>query len=130
LDTDHVKRSDDGGASWVVDQNLETQLTWNGQIAISNQADPLGGLDNSDLVLTDMRFEPTAPLLRFAIGVGGAFMTADGITWTRLLHAAALPARPSCCYYDSISEPGNPALYVSCAGRSLLKITDLPFPIF
>lgn len=129
LDTDHVKRSDDGGATWAVDENLERQLTWNNQIAISSQADPLGGLDSFDLVLTDMRFEPSAPSVRFAVGVGGAFMTFDGITWTRLLHTAALPGRPSSCYYDSISEGGNPALYVACAGRSLLKITDLPFPI-
>ena len=130
LDIDHVKRSDNGGATWVVDQNLETQLTWNHQIAISSQADPLGSLDNFDLVLTDMRFEPDVPHLRFAVGVGGAFMTIDGVTWTRLLHTAALPGRPSSCYYDPISEPGSPALYVACAGRSLLKITDLPFPIF
>ena len=130
LDTNDVKRSDDGGQTWAVDQNLETQLTWNGQIPISSQADPLGGLDSSDLVLTDMRFEPTAPSVRFAVGVGGAFMTSDGITWTRLLHTGALPGRPSSCYYDAISEAGNPALYVACAGRSLLKIDQLPFPIF
>jgi hypothetical protein len=130
LDTDHVKLSHDGGQTWAVDQNLEKQLTWNQQIAITNQDDPLGALDNFDLILTDMRFEPTVPFLRFAIGVAGAFMTTDGITWTRLLHTAALPGRPSSCYYDPISEIGDPALYVACAGRSLLKITDLPFPIF
>jgi hypothetical protein len=130
LDTDHVKRSDDGGQTWAVDQSLETQLTWNNAIAISSQANPLGTFDSADLVLTDMRFEPSAPSVRFAVGVGGAFMTSDGVTWTRLLHTAALPGRPSCCYYDSISEGGNPALYVACAGRSLLKITGLPFPIF
>jgi hypothetical protein len=130
LDTDHIKRSDDAGATWIVDQNLETQLTWSQEIAISSQDDPLGGLDNFDLVLTDMQFEPNTPLLRLAIGVGGAFMTTDGVTWTRVLHTAALPGRPSSCYYDPISEPGNRALYVALAGRSLLKITDLPFPIF
>ena len=97
---------------------------------LSRQADPLGSLDNFDLVLTDMQFEPNNPHLRFAIGVGGVFMTTDGVTWTRLLHTAALPGRPSSCYYDPISEPGSPTLYVALAGRSLLKITDLPFPIF
>jgi hypothetical protein len=125
-----VKRSDNGGATWVLDQNLETQLTWNQQIAISTQADPLGSLDDFDLVLTDMQFEPNNPLLRFAIGVGGVFMTTDGVTWTRVLHTAALPGRPSSCYYDPISEAGSPAVYVALAGRSLLKITDLPFLIF
>jgi hypothetical protein len=130
LDTNHVKRSDDGGTTWVVDQNLEIQLTWNQNIGFSTQPDPLGGLDSFDLLLTDMQFEPTTPLLRFAVGVGGAFMTSDGVNWIRLLHTGALPSRPSSCYYDPISEPGNPALYVACAGRSLLKITDLPFPIF
>ena len=80
LDTNHVKRSDDGGTTWVVDQNLETQLTWNQKIAFSTQPDPLGNepigfltpLDPFDLLLTDMQFEPTSPLLRFAVGVGGA----------------------------------------------------------
>ena len=123
LDIDHVKRSDDGGRTWNVDQSLETQLTWNNGIAISGVDNPLG-VDPFDLVLTDMQFDPNNSLVRFAIGAGGAFMTIDGVNWTRLLHTGALQGRPSSCYYDWISD-ATPALYVAFAGRSLVKITGL-----
>jgi len=124
LDIDHVKRSDDGGQTWNVDQSLETQLTWNNGnngIAISGAADPLGLGESFDLILTDMQFDPNHPLVRFAIGAGGAFITIDGVNWTRLLHPGALPGRPSSCYYDWISDAA-PTLYVAFAGRSLVKI--------
>ena len=52
-------------------------------------------------------------------------MTEDGVTWIRLLHAGALPGRPANCYYDQISDPDNPALYVAFAGRGIVKITEL-----
>jgi hypothetical protein len=77
------------------------------------------------LVLTDMQFDPSNPLIRFAVGTGGVFLTIDGVNWTRLLHAGALAGRPTNCYYDWISDPYAPALYVAFAGRSLVKITDL-----
>ncbi len=126
LDDDHVKRSDDGGRTWQIDQNLETQLTWGGRIAISSDDVSSGIGDYFDLVLTDMQFDPGNPLVRFAVGEGGAFMTVDGVNWTCLLHAGALTGRPTNCYYDWISNPADPALYVSFAGRSLVKITQLP----
>jgi hypothetical protein len=126
LDSDHVKRSGDGGHTWIVDAALETQLTWNHAITLSTSDDPSGIGEHFDLILTDMRFDPNNPLLRFAVGIGGAFMTRDGANWTRILHSGGLPGRPSSCYYDSISNPKDPALYVSFAGRSLLKISSLP----
>ena len=55
---------------------------------------------------------------------GGAFMTIDGINWTRLLHTAALPGRPSSCYLNFLSE-ATATLYVAFAGRSLVKIPNL-----
>ena len=125
LDTDHVKRSTDGGRTWDVDQELEKQLTWNGQISISSNDNSSGIGDFFDLVLTDMQFDPTNPLVRFALGEGGAFGTADGVHWTRLLHSGALSGRPANGFYDQVTDPFNPALYVSFAGRSVLKITDL-----
>jgi hypothetical protein len=130
LDVDAVKRSDDGGQTWQVDQNLTQQLTWNGLIAISDVSDTLGLGDNFDVLLTDMQFDPNYMQIRFAIGVGGVFLTIDGgATWTRLLHTGALPGRPSSCYYDWLSDSA-PSLYVAFAGRSLVKITDLLlFPI-
>ena len=126
LDSGNVKRSGDGGQTWIVDTSLETQLTWNHQIAISSNDDPSGIGEHFDLILTDMQFDPNNPQLRFAVGAGGAFMTRDGVNWTRVLHSGALPGRPSSCYYDSISNPRDPALYVSFAGRSLVKISALP----
>jgi hypothetical protein len=124
LGQDHVKRSDDGGATWHIDQNLATELTWNGQITISANVDPAGIGEFFDLVLTDMKFDPNFFGARFAVGAGGAFMTIDGVTWTRLLHTAALTGRPSSCYLDSMSE-ATATLYVAFAGRSIVKIPNL-----
>jgi hypothetical protein len=125
LDSQHVKRSDDGGNTWVVDTSLETQLTWNHQIAISTDDNSSGIGDRFDLILTDMQFDPFDTLRRFAVGEGGAFQTRDGVTWTRLLHTGALPGRPTNCYFDRTSLPSDPALYVGFAGRSVVKITQL-----
>lgn len=124
LHRNHVKRSDDGGRTWNVDLNLETQLTWNHQIPISTNDDPAGIGEFFDMVLTDMKFDPNFFAARFAVGMGGAFMTIDGVNWTRLLHTDALPGRPSSCYLDSLSE-ATATLYVAFAGRSLVKIPDL-----
>ncbi len=125
LDSDHVKRSDDGGFTWNVDQNLETQLTWgNNQIPISTDDDPAGIGEHFDLILNDMKFDPNFFAARFAVGRGGAFMTIDGVNWTRLLHTAAIPGRPSSCYLDSLSEAAA-TLYVAFAGRSVVKIPGL-----
>lgn len=124
LDSDHVKRSDDGGQTWVVDVNLDTQLSWNHAITISTNDSSSGLGDHFDLLLTDMQFDPNNASLRFAVGQGGVVYTYDGTNWTRLLHSGALPCRPANCYYDPIFDPISPALYVSTAGRGLLKITD------
>jgi hypothetical protein len=126
LDTTHVKRSDNGGQTWAVDTSLETQLTWNHLIPIGTNDNTLGLGDGADLILTDMVFHPTDPNLRFAIGEGGAFMTRDGANWTRIYHAGALAGRPTSCFYDWISIPSNPSLYVGLAGRGVIKITSLP----
>jgi hypothetical protein len=120
----HVKRSDDGGQTWNPDLNLERQLTWNHRIPILPNDDPAGIGEHFDLILTDMQFDPTFTGARFAVGVGGAFMAIGGVNWTRLLHTAALPGRPSSCYLDSFSED-TATLYVAFAGRSLVKIPGL-----
>ena len=131
LDTDSVKRSDDGGMTWTVDSNLQNQLTWNSQISISASEDYSGLGDHFDLVMTDMQFYPYSDLVRFAVGEGGAFYTFDGINWTCLLHSGALTGRAANCYFDWISDSASPTLYVSFAGRSLVKITDIQLsPIF
>jgi hypothetical protein len=129
LDSDHVKRSEDGGATWTVDANLEAQLTWGGQIALSTNDGTSGLGDHFDLILTDMQFDPNNPRTRFAVGEGGVFLTIDGVTWTRLLHTGAMAGRPTNCYFDWISDPFDPALYVGFAGRSIVKLTDIPLTI-
>jgi hypothetical protein len=126
FDNEHIKQSDDGGNTWQVDENLETQLTLGGQIYPSSFSDDTSIGDYFDSILTDMKFDPNNPLVRFAVGEGGAFYTNDGVNWIRLLHAGALAGRPANCYYDWITNPDDPALYVAFAGRSLMKISQLP----
>jgi hypothetical protein len=125
LDSDHIKRSDDGGVTWVIDANLEVQLTWDGQIALSSDDGTSGLGDHFDLILTDMQFDPNNPMTRFAVGEGGVFLTIDGVNWTRLLHTSAMAGRPTNCCFDWVSDPFDPALYVGFAGRSIVKITDM-----
>ena len=128
LDVDLVMRSDDGGVTWQADLSLEQQLTCGGLIPANRGQDDDGQGDHLDVVLTDMQFDPFNPWRRFAVGLGGAFMTGDGMNWERLLDTGALRGRPANCYFDWISQPAQPALYVSFAGRSIVKIMDLPKP--
>ena len=123
LDQQNVMRSDDGGLNWQVDANLEQQLTCGGRIPAGRTEDADGQGDHLDLILTDMQFDPFDAQRRFAVGLGGAFWTFDGVNWHRLLDTCALRGRPSNCYFDWISNPSDPALYVSFAGRSIVKIT-------
>ena len=122
LDQTHVRRSEDGGNTWQVDASLEKQLTSNGQIPIDRAA-----IDLADVVLQDMQFDPYLSRTRFAVGVGGAFFTNDGVNWNRLLDTAAQAGRPLNCYYDSVSDPCERSLYVARDGRSLVKIGPLPW---
>ena len=128
LDPPNIKRSDNGGETWYVDTNLEVQLTWNHQIAADSNENGSGVGDYFDLVLTDMKFDPVNPGIRFAVGEGGVFLVIDGVNWTRLMHSAALTGRPGSCYYDWITDPYDPALYVSLAGRGLSKLPICNFP--
>lgn len=119
--------SDDSGQTWKVDTGLETRMTSNYTMAISPAEDASNLGDHFDLVLNDMPFDPLNALVRFAVGAGGVFGTIDGVNWTRLLHAEALPGRPVSCCYDWVSIPLDSTLYVSLAGRSLVKITEFPW---
>jgi hypothetical protein len=122
LDDQHVRRSADGGVTWQVDSSLEQQLTSGGSIPVGRNEDADGVGDHYDVVLSDMQFDPFQPQRRFAVGLGGAFMTTDGVTWSRLLDTWNRRGRPANCYFDWISQPSNPALYVSFAGRGIVKI--------
>ena len=125
LDSQHVMRSDDAGSTWQIDQDLEQQLTCGGRIPVTRNEDDDGMGDHLDVVLTDMQFDRLDPNHRFAVGLGGAFMTRDGASWERLLDTGALRGRLSNCYLDWISTPSDPTLYVSFAGRGIVKINAL-----
>ena len=127
LDEKDVKRSVDGGKTWQVDANLQRQLTCGGRIPVDRRE--LSGERDKfvEVVLTDMQFDPYHSRVRFAVGEGGAFFTNDGVNWNRLLDTGALPGRPTNCYYDWVSNPCERALYVAFAGRSLVKISPLPW---
>jgi hypothetical protein len=124
LDKQNVQRSDDGGANWQIDGNLEQQLTCGGRIPASRGEDEDGQGDHLDVILTDMQFDPFDANRRFAVGLGGAFWTFDSVSWFRLLDTGAMRGRPSNCYFDWITDPSNPSLYVSFAGRSIVKISS------
>jgi hypothetical protein len=125
VDAVHVWRSDNGGATWVIDTDLERQATNDG--AIPTSLDPSDGTPLMDVVLQDMQFDPDDGRTRFAVGVAGAFFTADGIRWNRLLDSAAFPGRATSCYYDGVSDPCQRALYVGFAGRGIVKLAPLPW---
>jgi hypothetical protein len=121
LDLHQIMRSDDGGAHWQQDDNLQQQLTCNGLIPVERlETDP------ADVVLTDMQFNPFDSDQRVAVGLAGAFSTNDGVNWQRLLDTAALPGRPTNCYWDWVSNAPETSLYVATSGRSLVKISPLP----
>ena len=116
LDDDHVWRSDDGGARWVIDTSLETVLTLDG-FSFTQRG--------NDVVLRDMAFDPTGPY-RFAVGPRGVFHTLDGITWSHLALSTALAAQPSNLFYDPGRRPCDRSLYVSTSARGVLRLHPLP----
>jgi hypothetical protein len=124
VDSDHVKRSEDGGLTWVVDAGFEKELTNNGNLPVDLDT---GGDYYFDTVLNDMQFDPQDAQTRFAVGAAGVFFTVDGAKWNRLMDATALPSRPVSCYYDFVSDPCVRALYVGLVPRGVVKISPLPW---
>jgi len=121
IDGDHISRSDDSGNSWQLDESLNRMVTSNGRIPAGR--DEVS--DTSQVVLSDMQFDPFNPGRRFAVGSAGAFMTTDGVSWQRLLDTGAMRGLPTNCYFDWSSASSDPSLYVGFAGRGLVKISDL-----
>jgi len=118
---DRIKRSDDGGTTWQVDENLDRMVTCNGRIPAAR--DEVS--DTTQVVLSDMQFGPFNGNRRFAVGVAGVFMTTDGVAWQRLLDTGAMRGLPTNCFFDQWSAPSDPSLYVGFAGRGIVKISDL-----
>ena len=122
LDDDHVRRSHDGGDSWVVDASLERALTQGGTYPFDSPYDATP----AQALLRDMAFDPVHAGYRFAAGPAGVFYTLDGTTWTHLLLATALAARPMNLTYVPGGTACDRALYVATSNRGLLRVQPLP----
>jgi hypothetical protein len=81
--------------------------------------------DTTQVVLSDMQFDPVDGGRRFAVGIAGAFMTVDGATCQRVLDTGAMRGLPTNCFFDQWSAPSDPSLYVGFAGRGIVKISEL-----
>jgi hypothetical protein len=114
-----IKRSDNGGQSWVLDASLDRALTEGHTFAY-------GGTGASS-ILKDLVFDRSNPSRRFAVADSGVFFTVDGLSWTRLLSTSAIPGHPIGAFLDSITDPNSWSLYVAYDGRGLLRI-DPPQP--
>jgi hypothetical protein len=126
VDTDHTKRSDDGGATWSVDTSLDALATETGDFAYNGD----GSVPTAKIgsVLKDMVFDRREPETRFAVGNAGVFYTLDGVNWSRLLSTTALPSHPVSAYFDSVSDLARRVLYVATDGRGVLKIEPIALP--
>jgi hypothetical protein len=118
VDSGKIKRSDDGGSTWALDTELNDRLT------VQNAFGSACG--GSRCAFNDLVVDRSDPKKRFALGMAGVFYTTDGSQWFRLLDTAALPSRPVSGYYDRISDPKTPSLYVACDGRGVLRIYPVP----
>ncbi len=123
VDSDGIKRSDNGGLTWKLDTDLTAHLTNNGTIKLRCYDNVLEG---STCSFNDLVVDPSNPKRRFALGMAGVFYTKDSTRWVRLLDTVALPSRPVSGYFDPITKPEDPALYVACEGRGVLKIHPIP----
>jgi hypothetical protein len=114
LDTNRFRVSIDGGESWMDDVFLTQAMTGARRLVISTTD-----------TLTDMVFLRSDRRQRFALGAAGVMHTIDGVDWRVVYNAIALPGLPESAFYDGITTPREPKLYVSVEGRGVLRI-DLP----
>jgi hypothetical protein len=122
LDEKHVRRSENGGVSWIVDASLEKCLTENGTF-------PFVSVDDGSAqpaLVRDMNFDPDTPNYRFAVGPAGVFYTRDGTNWDHLLLSSASAVQPTNSTYDKVSDFCSRSLYVATSNRGLLRLTPLP----
>ena len=131
LDSDGVKFTTDGGATWRRVSTLSDWLFEGGRTGV----ECVIACDDPALAvraLTSMEFVPDEPQMRFATGEAGVFFTNEGASangkdeaWHRLLDTNALSCLPNSTYFDKTNTAGR-ALYVACAGRSLISFVGLP----
>jgi hypothetical protein len=132
-DTDGVKLSTDGGATWQKVQSLSDWLSEGGRIGAQCTAF-CGDSMLAARTLTGIEFVPDESKMRFATGLSGVFFTNDGSSangtgedWHRLLDTSATGCVPQGTFFDKANTVGR-AIYVACAGRSLLSFVGLPNP--
>lgn len=117
LDRDGFYVSLDGGQNWLSDPNLTTAMTGGGKLDIT-----ING------VVRDMLFVRTDRFMRFAFGSAGVMYTVEGIDWHTLLNSIAMGGCPESGFFDGITDPLNPTLYVELEGRSVLRLEGIPPP--
>jgi len=133
LDSNGVKLSTDAGATWQRVQSLSDWIFEGGRLDAQCHAF-CGGGPLATRLLTGLEFVPDEPQMRFAIGATGAYFTNDGVSangsaedWHRLLDTSAMTCLPRGTYFDKANTVGR-ALYVACAGRSLMSFVGIPRP--
>jgi hypothetical protein len=94
-------------------------MTGNGRLGISTAS--------AAAILSDMLFVRSNRSRRFALGGAGVMMTDNGVDWQCLVNSIALPSLPQSAFYDGVSDPSNPSLYVMADGRSVMRL-DIPPP--
>ena len=122
LGDQHVHRSTDGGASWVVDTVLEASLTQNGAFPV----DLTWEAGSGQALLRDMLFDSKNAGWRVATGPAGIFQTRNGRTWDHLVVSAAAAMRPNNAVVDRVTDPRRAALYVATSNRGVLKVEAKP----
>jgi hypothetical protein len=133
LDSDGVKLTTDGGATWRRVDTLSDWLFEGGRIG-PDCAVFCDDRATAVRALTSMEFVPDEPQMRFATGEAGVFFTNVGVSgngkdeaWHRLLDTTALNCLPNSSYFDKTNTAGR-ALYLACAGRSLISFVGIPTP--
>ena len=118
LDVDSVHYSNDGGRSWHADKPLHDMLTDNGQYQTS--------CNDTWCVMNDIIFDRNTQM-RFALGIAGVFYSQDGKSWPRLIDPKAMPCKPRGAWFDPLTDPNDPSLYVALDGRGILRCHPIPY---
>jgi uncharacterized repeat protein (TIGR01451 family) len=120
IDIDGIKRSTNGGQTWEMDESLDRAVTENKSFSYDISGVPRWV--GYTAVINDMIFDRKERGTRFTVGNAGVFLTVNGENWERLLSTTALPGYPVAGYFDRISDPSNPVLYVALNGRGILGL--------
>ena len=119
LDPTTVRHSTDGGITWPADEKLDSALTAGGTFQ--------RGCDGTVCAMNDMVFDRNSSKTRFALGLAGVFYSGDGGgKWSRLVDTRALPSRPRGAFFDPITDPKDPSLYIAFEGRGIMRCHPIP----